>query len=183
MNNRGVVDMMKWFAYQVGFIALAWFGYQEGIPWCENIFMFFTWGKLILSIVVTVLPFILKNAMDDGSFGATKTIKFYNDTKDKLQMPVIIPIIVNTMFMVYLAGLGHIVLAYVWFVIAVANAICLSIVKELTVTARNFAERHRARNATHTGREAFNADADGVFTNDDNDLFRIGITETVPEDE
>jgi hypothetical protein len=192
MNKRGYLDMAKWFAYQAGFAALAYFGYIAEIPWCENVFMFFTWGKGILSIFITIIMFILKGAICDGSHGATKTIEFHNQIKDKIRMPAIIPIIINALMISFLAGLGHFVLATVWFVIALCNSMCLSLLKDVAAEAKGFVERTHARERVNrvrnepridemTGQMIPNPDAD-VFTNDDNDLFRMGITTTEREE-
>jgi hypothetical protein len=204
--------MVKWFAYQAGFVALAWFGYHEGIQWCENVFMFFTLGKCILAITVTIIIGILKKTLSDGSLGETQTTEFHDTIKDKIRMPTIIPLIVNTLFIAYLAGLGHFFLATAWVVVAMCNYICLSLMNDVRVLARDFVERRDAREELDeaiTRRRAASRRADDVmerndhqwtvdeitgqripdpdalfdsFDADDNELFRMGITTTEREE-
>lgn len=182
-------EFLKWGLYQILFFALLWAGYHQGIEWCENLFIFLTYGKLVLTVFVTAVLAILAKAVHSGDFGDSRTREFHAENKDKKRMPQIVPAITNGLIISFLAAYGHFVLAGVWSIMAICNASCLAMVRSIMDKAGEIAARHREENDfinRPTGGDAgWDANdgqrTDDVFGHDDSDLFRMGITTTERE--
>lgn len=180
--------IFKWTLFNGLWVALAWAGYEQGMKWCENLFMFYTAFMFVFSSIAFVMIAILKHAVNTRD---VDTDAFHTALVKTWLVPYIFNAGLDVVMITYLASKGFFVLATVVVFTMLAQYICRVFIKELRDAAiQRMAEQRLAevRNNGNTQGFGFTDDVvgtripnpDDTFVDDDSDLFRMGITATPP---
>jgi hypothetical protein len=175
---KAIKGISKWVVWNAAWVGCGWFGYQEGVVWAENLFVFSTWFFAVMAILIAVILGVFKAFVDNGDFAGDKLVEFHQKFEKEFYMPRIFGILLDGVVIAFLASLGHFVLATAVMVMLFCNSYMYSCLKDVRATAKEYYERRMRRtNSPVITEDHLGNSQEGVFNDDEeNELFRMGIT-------